>query len=93
VLEKYSPLHNIRAGVTYPAVLVVTGDHDDRVVPLRSLKYVAELQHTNPLEGGPFLARIEVAAGHGAGKPTSKRIQEAADTYAFIVKTVCAGET
>lgn len=92
VLEAYSPLHNIRAGTTYPAILVVTGDHDNRVVPLHSLKYVAELQHSNSSLGGPFLGRIEVAAGHGAGKPTSKRIQEAADTYAFIVKTVCPQE-
>jgi prolyl oligopeptidase len=90
VLEGYSPLHNIKEGVSYPAILVVTGDHDDRVVPLHSLKYVAELQHKNPTFGGPFLARIEVSAGHGAGKPTSKRIEEAADTYAFIVKTVCS---
>ena len=89
VLEKYCPLHNIKSGVQYPAILVVTGDHDDRVVPLHSLKYVAQLQHANASMGGPFLARIEVSAGHGAGKPTTKRIQEAADTYAFIVKSVC----
>lgn len=90
VVEKYSPLHNVRAGVTYPAVLVVTGDHDDRVVPLHSLKYVATLQHENPELGGPFLARIEVAAGHGAGKPTSKIIQEASDMYTFIAKHIGA---
>lgn len=88
VLEKYSPLHNIRTGVEYPSILVVTGDHDDRVVPLHSHKYVATLQATNPTIGGPFLARIEVAAGHGAGKPTSKRLQEAADTYAFVHKAL-----
>lgn len=88
VLQKYSPIHNVREGVKYPAVLVVTGDHDDRVVPLHSLKYTATLQHTNPSIGGPFLARVEVSAGHGAGKPTAKRMQEAADTYAFIAKSL-----
>jgi prolyl oligopeptidase len=88
VLEKYSPIHNVVAGTKYPAVVVVTGDHDDRVVPLHSHKYVATMQHANPELGGPFLSRIEVAAGHGAGKPTSKRIQEAADTYAFLVKSL-----
>ncbi|EPY18858.1 prolyl oligopeptidase [Strigomonas culicis] len=90
VVEKYSPLHNVRASPDYPAVLVVTGDHDDRVVPLHSLKYVAALQHTNPTEGGPFLARIEVSAGHGAGKPTSKIVREAADIYTFISKHIGA---
>ncbi|KAH9578092.1 Peptidase S9A [Trypanosoma melophagium] len=84
VLQHYSPLHNIRSGLKYPAILVVTGDHDDRVVPLHSLKYIATLQHENPTEGGPFLARVEVAAGHGAGKPTSKIMREAADIYTFI---------
>ncbi|KAG8346758.1 Prolyl oligopeptidase N terminal beta propeller domain [Trypanosoma vivax] len=88
VLQKYSPLHNIRPGVRYPGILVVTGDHDDRVVPLHSLKYVATLQHANPTEGGPFLARIEVSAGHGAGKPTSKIMRESADIYAFIAKNI-----
>lgn len=89
-LEKYSPIHNVKPNTKYPAILVVTGDHDDRVVPLHSLKYVAELQHTNPTQGGPFLARIEVAAGHGAGKPTSKIIREASDMYAFIAKNIGA---
>ncbi|CBH15890.1 prolyl oligopeptidase, putative [Trypanosoma brucei gambiense DAL972] len=90
VLQKYSPLHNIKSGVKYPAILVVTGDHDDRVVPLHSLKYIAALQHENPTEGGPFLARVEVAAGHGAGKPTSKIMQESADIYTFIAKNTNA---
>lgn len=88
VLEKYSPVHNVVAGAKYPAIVVVTGDHDDRVVPLHSHKYVATMQFTNPELGGPFLSRIEVSAGHGAGKPTSKRIQEAADTYTFLAKTL-----
>ncbi|CAG9584240.1 putative prolyl oligopeptidase [Leishmania major strain Friedlin] len=90
VLEKYSPIHNVRAGVKYPAILVVTGDHDDRVVPLHSLKYVATLQHANPELGGPFLARVEVAAGHGFGKPTSKIITETSDMYAFMAKNIGA---
>ena len=84
VLQTYSPLHNVVPGKVYPPILVVTGDHDDRVAPLHSLKYVAELQHANPSLGGPFLARVEVAAGHGAGKPTSKVIDESADIYAYL---------
>ncbi|KAK7202313.1 serine peptidase clan SC, family S9A [Novymonas esmeraldas] len=90
VVEKFSPIHNVRAGVKYPAILVVTGDHDDRVVPLHSLKYVATLQHTNPELGGPFLARVEVAAGHGFGKPTSKIVEETSDMYAFMAKNIGA---
>jgi prolyl oligopeptidase len=88
VVAQYSPLHNIRAGVQYPAILVVTGDHDDRVVPLHSLKYIATLQHTNPELGGPFVARIDESGGHGQGKPTSKLIREEADIYAFIAKNL-----
>ncbi|KEG14278.1 putative prolyl oligopeptidase, putative,serine peptidase clan SC, family S9A [Trypanosoma grayi] len=90
ILQRYSPIHNIRSGIKYPAILVVTGDHDDRVVPLHSLKYLATLQHANPTEGGPFLARVEVAAGHGAGKPTSKIMREAGDIYTFITKSIHA---
>ena len=86
-IYKYSPLHNIRQGVKYPATLVTTGDHDDRVVPAHSFKYTAEMQHA---QGGdaPILIRIESKAGHGAGKPTSKRIDEAADCYAFVFQNV-----
>ncbi|KPI89376.1 putative prolyl oligopeptidase [Leptomonas seymouri] len=90
VVEKYSPIHNVREGVKYPAILVVTGDHDDRVVPLHSLKYVATLQNANPELGGPFLARVEVATGHGFGKPTSKIVEETSDMYAFIAKNIGA---
>lgn len=81
-LYKYSPLHTIKSGVEYPAVLVTTGDHDDRVVPAHSFKYIATLQekHTG---SNPVMIRIETNAGHGAGKPTEKIIQEAADIYAF----------
>jgi prolyl oligopeptidase len=90
ILQTYSPLHNVRCNVGYPAFLIKTGDHDDRVVPLHSLKFLATLQHANPEQTGadgsrtgPFLGRIEVAAGHGAGKPTSKILQETAETLAF----------
>jgi prolyl oligopeptidase len=82
-ITEYSPIHNVKVNTTYPAVLVATADHDDRVVPAHSLKYLASLQHANP-ESGPFLGRIEVNAGHGAAKPTSKVIAEAADTYSFL---------
>ena len=80
----YSPLHNIKKGVNYPATLAITADHDDRVVPAHTFKFMAELQEKN---GGkyPVLVRIETKAGHGAGKPTSKQIDEAADLYSFIM--------
>ncbi len=83
-LYAYSPLHNIRAGVHYPPTLITTSDHDDRVVPGHSFKYAATLQAA---QGGPapILIRIETRAGHGAGKPTTKRIDEAADRFAFLV--------
>ena len=82
-LYKYSPLHNLREGVSYPATLVTTADHDDRVVPAHSFKFAATLQHCHAGKA-PVLIRIDSNAGHGAGKPTAKRIEEAADTYAFI---------
>ena len=83
-LYAYSPLHNIRPGVHYPPTLITTSDHDDRVVPGHSFKYAATLQAA---QGGPapILIRIETRAGHGAGKPTTKRIDEAADRFAFLV--------
>jgi prolyl oligopeptidase len=83
VLYRYSPLHNVRPGTRYPAVLVTTADHDDRVVPAHSFKYAATLQ---PAQAGdaPILIRIETRAGHGAGKPTGKIIEEAADRHAFL---------
>jgi prolyl oligopeptidase len=82
-LIAYSPLHNIEPGVHYPATLVTTGDHDDRVVPAHSHKFTATLQAA---QGGnaPILTRIETRAGHGAGKPTTKQIEERADMYAFL---------
>ncbi len=82
-LKAYSPLHNIQPGKTYPPVLVTTGDHDDRVVPAHSFKYTATLQAADT-GAAPKLIRIETDAGHGAGKPTSKVIEERADALAFI---------
>ena len=84
-LRAYSPLHNIRPGVKYPAVLVTTSDHDDRVVPGHSFKYAATLQAAEPA-GRPALIRIETRAGHGAGKPLTKIIDEWADRLAFLSK-------
>jgi prolyl oligopeptidase len=78
----YSPLHNVKEGIEYPATLVTTGDHDDRVVPAHSFKFAAELQRKQTGKN-PVLIRIETDAGHGAGKPTSKTIQEYADIFAF----------
>jgi len=82
-LITYSPLHNIRPGVAYPATLVTTGDHDDRVVPAHSHKFTAALQAAQAGDT-PILTRIETRAGHGAGKPTTKQIEERADMYAFL---------
>ena len=82
-IYKYSPLHNIKEGVKYPATLITTADHDDRVVPAHSFKFAATMQHAQAGDA-PILIRIETKAGHGAGKPTSKRIEEAADCYAFL---------
>jgi len=84
VLYRYSPLHNLKPGTAYPATMITTADHDDRVVPAHSFKFAAALQaaHTGPQ---PVLIRIETKAGHGAGKPTSKQIDEAADKWAFLM--------
>lgn len=83
-IRAYSPLHNIKPGVSYPATLITTGDHDDRVFPAHSFKFAAALQAANP-KGKPHLIRIDVRAGHGQGKPTGKQIAETADVYAFIL--------
>ncbi len=83
-LYKYSPLHNLKPGIVYPATLVTTADHDDRVVPAHSFKFAATLQAYN--DGtNPTLIRIETKAGHGAGKPTNKVIEEAADVWSFVM--------
>ncbi len=86
-LYKYSPLHNIKAGTKYPAVLVTTADTDDRVFPAHSFKYAAALQAAQSGDA-PVLIRIETKAGHGAGKPTAKIIEEAADIYGFLMKNL-----
>ena len=83
ILRRYSPYHNIRAGVDYPAILVTTADTDDRVVPGHSFKYTAALQAAS-IGPKPHLIRIETRAGHGSGKPTDKLIEEYADLWAFL---------
>jgi prolyl oligopeptidase len=84
-LHAYSPLHNIKPGTSYPPTLVTTADHDDRVVPGHSFKFAAALQAAQAAPA-PVLIRIETRAGHGAGKPTSKRIAEVTDLLSFMVK-------
>jgi prolyl oligopeptidase len=83
-LLSYSPLHNLRPGTRYPATMVTTADHDDRVVPGHSFKFSARLQ---ACQSGvkPALIRIETSAGHGAGTPVSKLIEAAADMWAFVL--------
>lgn len=82
-LYAYSPVHNLKDGTAYPATMVTTGDHDDRVVPAHSFKFAARLQEAHSGDD-PVLIRIETDAGHGAGKPTSKIIEEQADKWAFL---------
>lgn len=84
-LYKYSPYHNVRSGVTYPAILATTADTDDRVVPGHTFKYTAAIQNAD-IGPKPHLVRIETRAGHGSGKPTDKIIEEAADLWAFSAK-------
>ncbi|MCF4966338.1 prolyl oligopeptidase family serine peptidase [Nostoc sp. CMAA1605] len=86
-LYAYSPLHNLKSGTSYPATLITTADHDDRVVPAHSFKFAAALQAVQAGDA-PTLIRIETKAGHGAGKPTTKIIEEAADKWAFLVKVL-----
>lgn len=83
-LKGYSPVHNVKAGVEYPATLVTTGDHDDRVVPAHSFKFAAELQ-SKQMGDNPTLIRIETDAGHGAGTPISKTIEQYADIFGFTL--------
>ena len=82
-LYKYSPLHSIQNGKEYPAILVTTADHDDRVVPAHSFKYAATLQNSD-IGDKPHLIRIESNAGHGGGKPLDKTIEETVDIFSFI---------
>ena len=80
----YSPLHNIKEGVSYPPILITTADTDDRVVPAHAKKFAAALQAKSP-GFNPILLRVETKAGHGLGKPISKIIEELADRWAFVV--------
>jgi len=86
-LYAYSPLHNIKPGTSYPPTLITTADHDDRVWPGHSFKFAATLQAAQSGDA-PILIRIETKAGHGAGKPTSKIIDEIADRWAFLSKVL-----
>ena len=87
VLLAYSPLHNIQPGRAYPATLMLTGDHDDRVLPAHSYKFAAALQAA---QGGPapILLRVDVKTGHGTGKPTAKQIASAADRWSFLISVL-----
>ena len=87
----YSPLHNLKAGTTYPATMITTADHDDRVVPSHSFKFAAALQAVHQGEN-PVLIRVETKAGHGAGKPISKVIAEIADEWGFLTKVLAIEE-
>jgi prolyl oligopeptidase len=86
-LYAYSPLHNIKPGTSYPPTMITTADHDDRVWPGHSFKFAAALQAAQA-GSAPVLIRIETKAGHGAGKPTTKVIEDIADRWAFLVKTL-----
>jgi prolyl oligopeptidase len=86
-LLAYSPYHNVKSGTRYPATMVTTSDHDDRVVPAHSYKFAAALQYAQAGDA-PILIRVETKAGHGAGKPTSKLIEEAADRWAFLSRAL-----
>jgi prolyl oligopeptidase len=90
-IYKYSPLHNIRQGVSYPATLIMTGDHDDRVFPAHSFKYTARLQAAQT-GTNPILIRVETRAGHGAGMPLSKRIEATVDQFAFMADQLQLGQ-
>lgn len=93
---KYSPVHNVpnelAPGVTYPALLLTTADHDDRVVPLHSLKFIAAVQDKLGNKNGtvPLIIKVDTKAGHGAGKPTAKIIEERSDVYAFVCNALGA---
>jgi prolyl oligopeptidase len=91
-LYAYSPLHNLKPGTAYPATLITTADHDDRVVPAHSFKFAAALQAAHAGDA-PVLIRIETKAGHGAGKPTAKIIEEMSDRWAFLVRVLLMEDT
>ena len=83
-MKGYSPVHNVKKGTHYPATIITTGDHDDRVVPAHSFKFAAELQ-AKQAGNPPTLIRIETDAGHGAGTPVSKTIDQYADIFGFTL--------
>jgi prolyl oligopeptidase len=85
-IHKYSPLHALRGGTAYPATLVMTADHDDRVFPAHSFKFTAALQALAP--SAPALIRVETRAGHGAGMPLNKRVEGTVDMYAFLTRAL-----
>ena len=88
ILQAYSPLHRLQPGARYPATLITTADHDDRVVPAHSFKFAARLQECQAKDGPPVLIRIETKAGHGGGNALSKVIEETADEWAFLTKVL-----
>jgi prolyl oligopeptidase len=90
-LVKYSPLHNLKPGTCYPATMITTADHDDRVVPAHSFKFAATAQAAQA-GGNPVIIRIDTKAGHGAGKPTGKQIEEVADRWGFLSKALKMNE-
>jgi len=87
-LSAYSPLENVKPGVTYPPVLVTTADSDDRVDPSHAKKFVATLQVASAAGGNPILLRVDTKSGHGGGKPTAKLIDEISDEYAFLFRAL-----
>jgi prolyl oligopeptidase len=86
-LVKYSPLHNLKPGTCYPATMITTADHDDRVVPAHSFKFAATAQSAQA-GSAPVIIRIDTKAGHGAGKPTAKQIDEVTDRWGFLSKAL-----
>jgi prolyl oligopeptidase len=90
-LVKYSPLHNLKPGTCYPATMITTADHDDRVVPAHSFKFAATAQ-ADQAGGNPIIIRVDTKAGHGAGKPTSKQIEEVADRWGFLTRALKMNE-
>ena len=85
-IYRYSPVHNVRPGVSYPPTLIMTADHDDRVFPAHSFKFAAAMQADQAKDGAPVLIRVETRAGHGGGMPLSKRVELSVDQYAFLVR-------
>ena len=91
-LVAYSPVHNLKSETRYPATMVMTADHDDRVVPAHSHKFAARLQDCQADDGPPCLIRVETSGGHGAGKPTAMQIAESTDLLAFLSKALGVDE-